>query len=416
MGALSLLLCASRRTFRVDDNGAMSALPREVDPRGLSFTPYGLGGPMPPAVAVDVLARACELLTPPAAVPQEVRSQFGKVLRLYADGLFTYDNFTIASREAHRVLEVALKVRFLEHYAGGVPLVVNGEPQVRPLGTFEALRPALIKERARLAGYRRFNGSLASLLHWARGERYLYGQRNRVREWATRQIRNYELHSEFNAVHMPPDTVRTLRLVSEMIARLWDADMPSRTVYPGTIERIPMVIGQGPQQMEGTQFALDQLPDVTDELAGKRVWYVVLGNWNEDLMSWVPDIETTTSPVTGLWGPGSWDALHETASLLASTWRPDAVQTVDRDFYVRSHQGAVDYARSAEQVRALRGSLPDERWFVIVADAPGDARNHVHRVLADICKAHGCQCPVTLVYERARRETVVRRARDQAGN
>src|SRR5258708_38743682 len=104
----------------------MAILPRTVDERGLYFTALGLGGPMRPEAAQELVTRRCEQLALPTAVPTDVRREFEKVVRLYGDGLFTYDNYTSASREAHRVLEVALKVRFLEHYAAGVPLTIAG--------------------------------------------------------------------------------------------------------------------------------------------------------------------------------------------------------------------------------------------------------------------------------------------------
>ena len=393
------------------DNEDINTLSRPVDPRALVFTPLGLGGPMQPQVAETFLTRECELLALPVAVPEAVRAQFAKVLRLYSDGLFAYDHFTTASREAHRVLEVALKVRFLEHYADGVPLVTEGAERRVRVSTVEELRQVLSQE-ARLKGYPRFKGSLASLLSWARDEGYLYGQRNRVREWATRKIRNEEMHTEFDSIYMPPDTVRTLRLVSEMIARLWGADMPSRMAYPGTIDRLPMVVGHGPLGLEGTQFALEQLAEVRDDQAEERIWFVVLSAWHEELISWAPDIETTSSPVTRLWGPGSWQDLHEAVCAPGSTWQADTVKAVDRIFYMRVCAGAVDYARSGEQVRALRGSAPDERWFVVTADTPGDARNHVHRVVTGSCKSRHCHCPVTPIYEGARLETVVRYAKE----
>src|SRR5216683_6272593 len=108
----------------------MAMLPRAVDERGLYFTPLGLGGPMRPEVAQELMARRCEQLALPPAVPKDVRGEFAKVVHHYADGLFVYDNYTSASREAHRVLEVALRVRFLEHYAAGVPLVIAGVEEI----------------------------------------------------------------------------------------------------------------------------------------------------------------------------------------------------------------------------------------------------------------------------------------------
>lgn len=204
----------------ITDNWSVSELRRKVDPRGLFFTPMGLGGPMTPEVAEQVFAHECEVLALPEAVPAGVRAQFAKALRLYADGVFTYENFTTVQREAHRLLEVALRVRFVEHYAAGIPLSVQGTDQVVVLCDFEGVERRLRNRSARLKGHPRFNGSFASLMRWARAEGYFYGQRNRVREEATLQIRNYEAHSEFDTMQMPPDAWRALRYVSELIARL----------------------------------------------------------------------------------------------------------------------------------------------------------------------------------------------------
>lgn len=368
---------------------------------------------MAPDVAEALMRRECDLLTLPLAVPATVRAQFGKVVRLYADGLFTYEHFTGVSREAHRVLEVALKVRFLEHYADGVPIASEDGEQRVPIRSVEQLRQLIVRG-ARLSGYPRFNGSLLSLLGWARGEAYFYGQRNRVREWATRMIRNDEVHSEFDSIRMPPDAVRALRLVSEMIARLWFADMPTRNAYPGTVDRVPMVVGQGPLELEGTSFPLEQLPDVRDDQAEVRTWYVVLSACHEELVWWAPDVEMTASPVARLWGPGSWHDLAQAVRALAATWQPDTVMAVDRIFYIRASGGAVDLPRRGGQVRALRGSMPDERWYVLQADTPGDARSHVARVVTGSCRPRQCHCPVAPIYERARRGTVVHHAKERS--
>jgi hypothetical protein len=393
----------------VRDNVAMDVT-RPVDPRGLLFTPVGLGGPMRPEVALDLAQRERERLRLPAVVPMDVRDQFDKVLRLYADGVFSYDNYTTASREAHRLLEVALKVRFLEHYRDGVPLVRAGEVEfVRPR-TFDDLRQHL-RHGSRLTRHRRFNGSFASLLSWARREGYFFGEHNRIRERMTRKIRNEEFHSEFNYVFMPPDALRRLALVSEMTARLWGGRMPSSIAYPGTVARELMVVGHGPREMEGTQFLLEQLPFVEDEDARDRNWFVVRALWEEELVWWRPEIESTTTPVTRLWGPGSWDDLRAAAAREGASWHTDTARVVDRIFYVRAVTGSVDHVRSAAQVVALRDQKANERWYVVRADEPGSAGSHVARLLAGICKPHGCACAATLFFDRARRETVMRYAR-----
>ncbi len=164
----------------------MDALARPVDARGLFFTPLGLGGPIPPDVAQSQAARECDRLRLPASVPAGVSKQFDKVLRLYADGMFAYENYTTASREAYRILEVALKIRFLEHYLVGVPLLRGGTLELVHARNFDDVRARLLRG-ARLQGHRRFNGSFGALLVWARRERYFFGQRNRTREWAYAQ-------------------------------------------------------------------------------------------------------------------------------------------------------------------------------------------------------------------------------------
>lgn len=298
----------------------------------------------------------------------------------------------------------------LEHYQGGVPLARADEVELVHPRTFDDVRQRLVR-RASLRGHARFNGSFASLLSWARREAYFFGERNRIRERMTWKIRNEEIHSEFNYVFMPPDALRRLALVSEMIARLWGSEMSTGIAYPGTIARELMVVGHGPQYMEGTQFLLEQLPHVEDDEAQGRTWFVVQSLWEEELVWWDPKIETTNTPVTRLWGPGNWDELHAAAAGDGAGWLPDTARVVDRIFYVRVINGALNHVRSAAQILALRDRSPDERWYVVRADAPADAGSHVARVLAGTCRPHGCGCAATLLFERARRETIVRHAR-----
>ena len=99
----------------------MNEMPRTVEAGALHFGPLGLGGAMPPetwmAMSKDTMAE----LTLPEEVPDVVHRPWDKLRSLYCDGLFAYDNFTRAEREAYRVLEVRLKVRFLSHYDNEIP-------------------------------------------------------------------------------------------------------------------------------------------------------------------------------------------------------------------------------------------------------------------------------------------------------
>jgi hypothetical protein len=387
----------------------MDALSRPIERGALYFSPRGLGGAMPPEVAHRLLAKQAAAMELPGAVPVSVAGQFSKVLRMYADGLFTYANFTTCEREAHRVLEVALKVRFEEHYAAGVSIVrPDGTRTTESVGQFRARRP---HDRARaLAGHPRFNGSLAAHLRWARAEGYLYGQRNRLRERMTLELRNEDQHGTFDSVRMPPDAHRTLCFVSETIACLWGANMQSHIFYPGTIEREPLVLGRGPLKGEAISFTLGQLSTVEDDQALSRIWHVLSASLDQQLFFWQPDAEVDGTPVELLWGPGSWAQLHEAAREHSSAWLPDKVVAVDRVFFVRQLGDAFELPRTRAQARRVPAS-PGERWVVVQADGPREVMRHLQRVASRECRLRPCDCPVTVLYEPSRRETVLRTAR-----
>src|SRR5260370_8016249 len=80
----------------------------------------------------------------PDRIPAEVRSQLDRLKMLFCDGLFTYESFTFADRASYRVLEVPLKVRFLEHYDRQLPITCEGVVEPRAVSSFR-------KAHARLA-------------------------------------------------------------------------------------------------------------------------------------------------------------------------------------------------------------------------------------------------------------------------
>lgn len=387
---------------------------RSVDPRTLHFGPFGLGGAMPPEVAVKFQAELMDPLELPEHVSTEVRSQFNKLRALYRDGVFTYDNFTRADRDAYRVLEVALKVRFLDHYQSVVPVVVDGRDDRREVRSFHDVN-ALLRDRAgkiRLRGHPRFNGSLASLIQWARSERYFYGQHNRLRERASLWLRNELTHTETDITVMPPDAQRAVRHAFEMLCRLWESDPVRGRDYPGLVPRSPWVIGLGPREREATWFPLDEYHPVSGDDSDGRVWHVVLAAetaWDE-LGAWRPvNVELVGIPVDPLWGPGSWPELRDQVSRRSlHPWPTDRVDLLDRLFYIRVIDGTPDLPRTAEQVRNVPSAGEGERWLVVRADSPGWAQNHAREALS---RAHPVQgpcwrCPAEGVLPLTRRETI----------
>jgi hypothetical protein len=379
---------------RAYTGGTMStlSLARPVDPGALHFGPLGLGGAMPPEACDELLAGQMAELVLPSDVPGEVASQFEKLKALYRAGLFDYDSFTHAERDAYRVLEAALKARFVSHYAQVLPLTVNGARETRRVGSWDEVN-ALFRSggpnRRRLTGHRSFNGSLAALLRWARQERYLYGQRNRTRERATLAIRNELAHTDRDLRMMPPEVYRTIRLVYETIRRLWGYDTPDGMIYPGPVARWPWILGLGPGEYAATWFPPDLLPTLPESERQRRTWYVVQAPEHEELHRWRPDAELTYSPVSWLWGPGTWDELTAEADRSATTWHHDHADVLDRTFYLRIVDGVVQEPRTELHVRALRDRRPDERWCIVKADQPGSALVHARGVRDGRCRKQG---------------------------
>ena len=75
---------------------------------------------------------------------------------------------------------------------------------------------------------------------------------------------------------------------------------------------------------------------------------------DERLGYWRPSgVELTTTPINGLWGPGSWDELRAEVDHSAPSWSTDAVEILDRLFYIRVRGDQIELPRSAESVRSV---------------------------------------------------------------
>jgi hypothetical protein len=395
----------------------MSKLGRSVDERTLHFGPWGLGGAMPAEQSERLLRAEMDHLELGPAVPETVRSQFIKLKALYVDGLFSYDSFTRAERDAYRVLEVALKVRFLEQYTNRIPLVIAGTTTPTAVRTFEEVHERVAHRRKgeHLEGHPTFDGSLASLMRWARSEGLFYGQVNRIRENVSVDIRNDVQHSEHDLVVMLPDALWTIGLHFQWIQRLWGYDTPGGNAYPGSAARTPWIVGLGPTEHEATWFPIELLPTTHDPSQESRSWHVVLATEREHLADWRPELELTGTPVAALWGPGTWSALCAAVSTRSTPWAGDEVSLLDRLFFVRQLETSLDAARRPEQLLALARPESKERWFAVRADGPGWARGHITQVIAGLHRVNGpCdKCAAYTVVAGARRETVNRLARTE---
>jgi hypothetical protein len=192
---------------------------------------------------------------------------------------------------------------------------------------------------------------------------------------------------------MPPEVYRTIRLVYEMIRRLWGHDTPDGMIYPGPVARWPWVLGLGPGEYAATWFPPDLLPTIPESKRPGRTWYVVRAPEREELHRWRPDAEFTYSPVSWLWGPGTWDELTAEVDRSAKTWHHDYADVYDRLFYLRIVDGVVQQPRTEVHVRALRDRRTDERWCIVKADQPSSALVHARGVWAGRCRRQG-RCAV----------------------
>jgi hypothetical protein len=111
-----------------------------ADERALMFGPYGLGGGLAPEVAASYQARTIARATLSSDVPESVRGGFERCRKLHMQGVLEYESFTAAFQLAYLILEGALRVRFLDYYADGVPLVRSDAPQTVMAASFDDVR------------------------------------------------------------------------------------------------------------------------------------------------------------------------------------------------------------------------------------------------------------------------------------
>jgi hypothetical protein len=268
---------------------------RSVAPQTLHFTPWGLGGAISPEAWMEIARAEMDAMPLPPEVPPEVGGPWAKLQRLYCSGLFDYEAFTHVERDAHRVLEIALKMCFLEHYQRRIPVTADGRLEVRDVRSFDDVF-ALLGSGSRKAGHRlqghpRFDASLNSLMVWAREERYFYGQHNRVREEVTVEIRNHLVHSEFDFVEAPPEALRTLSSLYQMILRLWGYNTPGYDLYPGPIRRSPWLLGVGVNELRYVWLPLAGMSGVPPSERHDLMWYVLLASETERLSEWTPALQ-----------------------------------------------------------------------------------------------------------------------------
>jgi len=140
-----------------------------------------------------------------------------------------------------------LGAAFVRDYPEGIPLA---RPKTRETRIFSSNSFAevfeILNEGWRVQGDRelestgfrwnRFNGSMKSLLAWARARGLLYGERNSVIEEAILQLRHLGAHPHSVPTLTPIDSARAIRDVAEMINHLWGHRTSGGRLYGPTNE------------------------------------------------------------------------------------------------------------------------------------------------------------------------------------
>lgn len=134
-----------------------------------------------PQVTAELMQRSIQRVQLVSGVADVVRDRFEIAQLLHVYGTFAYEFFGVAVTEAHLLYETALGARFVETYAGQIPLVRRrtGESVVLEIPRFSELTEALRRGRYRywarskkhdgwlVRGLPEFDCSLPALLRWA---------------------------------------------------------------------------------------------------------------------------------------------------------------------------------------------------------------------------------------------------------
>lgn len=393
---------------------------QEADEATLVFGPLGLGGTMRPQDSAEFQQQVVARHELVPAVADGTRKSFERLRTIYAYGVLCYDIFTIVHDHALLVLEQALRDRFIDYHRGRAIEFV--QPRTGRTEGIIAERYEQVHDF--ISGHRgwklrmgdgpetiEFNGMLYGMREWARRTGLLRGQRNRGIEQAISNLRNMVAHPTSYTLTTPVDAAMTIGDLAEIINHLWGASTPGGRLYPTPIPRTVIALMWN---REGTEVRTAVVADLPDEdataegIAELEVpehdeWsYVLLRGVDHDwdlLHSFDAKYETTKMPSEWLWGPGSASE--------ALTWlrqaRPvgDEIDILDRLFVIRFHDGLLYLPRNPEIAAGVTDEEKPGVWYVIRADSPLPAFNHLRQSLAGgfACSLRGrcSQCPVETI-------------------
>jgi hypothetical protein len=321
-----------------------------------------------------------------------LRDYWERVRLLHQHGVLEYEFFSAAADLALLALEGALRRRFVDFYAGRMPVIgkrgANKDtPNELAVRTFEEVWEAAADWDLASPGdrRRRLPTSLASLLAWARRERLLPGRRSRRIDRSLVKLRNWAAHPSDYTLDYPPSVARGLCQIAEYINMLWGHASPDGHTFKTHVERRARVIGLAPDMTAGIELRPDQVAELEPDKRGYG--FTVLLAADDRLL------ETSVSAGTGLGVvyregfqetqfpcerlfEGDWDGLMELIAGGAFKECSDSVAWLERCFLIREADGEIDRARAPADVLALKAGIAG-RWWAITADGPWEAFAHV---------------------------------------
>lgn len=373
------------------------------DPASLKTAPLTFPGPRTDS---SVAARSHQLAIARAVlvdeVPEETQKLFARVRSIYTYGIFSYELFTAAADMSWLVLGHALGERFVSLYDGQIPLVRSGSGERRTLSVlnFQAIYGTLNDWRRsgqnadpwcvelRSTGQPfRVSPSMKGLFDWARAEQLLHGQRNRLLETIFSKLRLSAAHPGYH-LETPGWAARDLNDVADLINHLWGRTVAGGRLYPAPVEREVLVIGwtgtQSTVEILATTFMLHT--PATMPVGPSECYIVIRGvRFDDRFYEYDASWESTAYPTEFLFGPA--DAAGVRAWLAANEPQSDTIEFLDRLFVMRTHAGCVSLPRRPQVVLGLSGTRRAGTWWLLRADHPLDAFNHVRHLNAgDSCK------------------------------
>lgn len=362
---------------------------------------------MKPADAAAFQQEAIASADLASSVPESVRKSFERIRKVHSYGVLDYELFTVAHNQAQLVLEHALRERFIEYFGGVVTFVdENGAEHRLTFTSIEDLRNQLKQRARRSRGARpspwrlrirrtsrlvNFDGMLTGLLTWAREEGLLKGARARFVHKLIVAFRNNVAHHAGYWLLSPVESTLAIRDLAEIINQLWGTPTPGGRLHPAPLRRIPVLIGwdaTGHVVIEPAGLLADAPPKPETDEFTYVIALAVPGD--PQLNQFDARFETTIYPTQWLWGPGTRPDAR--AWYTAKQPRPDTIAFQDRPMMICFRDGRL----YLPQQIAVAAGLPREdrtgRWYLVRADFPNEAFNHLRQKLTGNRNCVGRQC------------------------